>query len=62
MKRRWTVELDQGQQHVDADEVEITPSGALVFYRSAGRTESQRMLLSAWAPSTWRRCVVEGSG
>jgi hypothetical protein len=62
MKGRWRLELAQGQQYVDADEVEITPSGALVFFRSAGRTESQRTLLSAWAPSTWRRCEVEGSG
>jgi hypothetical protein len=59
VKNKWLLELEKGQEYVDADEFEITSSGALAFYRSAGRTESQRTLLSAFSPSSWRRCVLE---
>lgn len=62
MKRQWLVRLDTGDEHVEADEVEITGSGALVFYRLAARTESERTLLTAFAPGLWRRCQLESTG
>jgi hypothetical protein len=60
MKHEWLLELAHGQEHVQADEVEITTSGALAFYRSAGRRDSERMLLCAWSPGSWQRCVLQG--
>ena len=33
MKKRWLVQTDAGQEHIEADEVEITPSGVLAFYQ-----------------------------
>ena len=62
MKSRWRVRLDSGEQHVEADEVEITASGVLVFYRLASRTESGRTLLTAFSPELWRRCQLESDG
>jgi hypothetical protein len=62
MKRRWLVQLETGEEHIEADEVEITASGALVFYRLAARTESERTLLTAFAPGLWRRCQLESDG
>lgn len=61
MKSRWSLELAHGQEQVEADEVEITESGALAFYRTAGRRESERTLLAAWAPGSWQRCRLQGS-
>jgi hypothetical protein len=59
MKRRWLVESEAGEDHVEADEVEITASGVLVFYRYASRQETERTLLLTFSPSTWRRCRLE---
>jgi len=62
MKSKWLVELTRGQEQViEADEVEITASGALVLYRSAGRRENERSLLVAWSPGSWQRCLLQGS-
>jgi hypothetical protein len=33
--RQWLVEFDGGEEHIEADDVEITASGVLVFYRFA---------------------------
>ena len=62
MKSRWRVRLDTGEEHVEADEVEITASGVLVFYRLASRTESERTVLMALSPELWRRCQLESDG
>jgi hypothetical protein len=59
MKRQWLVQLDRGEERIEADEVEITASGVLVFYRCASRREAERTLVLALSPSTWRRCQLE---
>lgn len=59
MKRHWLVRLEAGEERVEADEVEILPSGVLVFYRFQSRRESERTLLLALSPSSWRRCQLE---
>jgi hypothetical protein len=59
--RQWLIEFDGGNEHVEADEVEITASGVLVFYRFASRMERERMLLTAFSPSLWRRCQLESA-
>lgn len=62
MNRQWLVRLDTGEEHVEADEVEVAASGALVFYRLAARTERERTLLTAFSPDLWRRCELESDG
>jgi hypothetical protein len=59
--RRWLVEFDGGKEHVEADDVEITVSGVLVFYRTASRMERERTLLTAFSPGSWRRCQFESA-
>ena len=59
MKRRWLVGSESGDQSVEADEVETTPWGVLVFYPSAPRRENERSLLLALSPDAWRRCELE---
>ncbi len=59
--RQWLVEFDGGKEHIEADEVEITASGVLVFYKFASRIESERTLLTAFSPGLWRRCQLESS-
>jgi hypothetical protein len=59
MKRQWLVRLDVGEERIEADEVEVTASGVLVFYRLASRRESERTLLLALSPGLWRRCRLE---
>ena len=59
--RQWLVELDGGEEHVEADDVEITASGVLIFYRLASRIESERTLLTAFSPGLWRRCQLESA-
>ncbi len=59
--RQWLVEVDGGEERVEADDVEITASGVLVFYRVASRMESERTLLRAFSPNLWRRCQFESS-
>lgn len=59
MKRRWRVESGTVVEHVEADEVEITASGVLVFYRYASRQERERTLLLTFSASTWQRCRLE---
>jgi hypothetical protein len=61
MKRQWLVQSDRGEQHVEADEVEVTPSGVLAFYRHASRRETERTLLLALSPKAWPRCLLEGA-
>lgn len=62
MKKQWLVRYDGGEEHVEADEVEITASGVLIFYRFALRMEQERTLLTAFSPSLWRRCQLETGG
>jgi len=62
MKRRWFVESEAGEDPVEADEVEITAAGALVFYRYASRQETERTLLLSFSAHAWRRCRLEGDG
>jgi hypothetical protein len=59
-RRRWLLERTDGQEHIQADEVEVAASGAIVFYRYAGHLESGRTLLGAWAAGTWQHCALEG--
>ena len=59
--KKWLVEFDGGEEHVEADDVEITASGVLVFYRSASRMENERTLLMAFSPSLWRRFRLENA-
>jgi len=59
MKRQWLVRLEGGDERVEADEVEIAPSGTLVFYRFASRQETERVLLTAFSPGLWQRCQLE---
>ena len=59
--RQWLVEFDEGEEHVEADDVEITASGVLVFYRFVSRMEKERKLLKAFSPSLWRRCEIEST-
>ena len=59
--KQWLVEFDEGKEHVEADDVEITASGVLVFYRVASRMERERTLLTAFSPSLWRRCQLESA-
>ncbi len=39
--KKWLVEFDGGKEHVEADDVEVTASGVLVFYRLASRMEKE---------------------
>jgi hypothetical protein len=59
--KKWLVEFDRGEEHVEADDVKITDSGVLVFYRMASRMENERTLLTAFSPSLWRRCQLESA-
>ena len=43
--RRWLVEFDGGDEHVEADDVEITASGVLVFYRLASRQDGIKRVI-----------------
>ena len=61
MKKQWLVLFEGGEEHVEADEVEITASGVLVFYRYASRMEKERTLLVAFPPGQWRRCELESN-
>jgi hypothetical protein len=60
MARQWLVQLDRGEEHVEADEVETTAAGVLVFYRCASRRGSERTLVLALSLGVWRRCQLEG--
>ena len=62
MKKRWLVQTDAGQEHVEANEVEITPSGVLAFYQFEPPIKIERILLRAFAPSAWQRCELEPGG
>lgn len=62
MKRRWLVQLPAAEECVEADEVEILASGVLAFFRFQSRRESERTLLLALAPESWRRCQLETEG
>ncbi|RIL07961.1 MAG: hypothetical protein DCC71_01150 [Proteobacteria bacterium] len=56
MARRWIVDSAAGEESIEADEVDITAAGVLVFYRVATRRESERTLIASFAPAHWRRC------
>ena len=60
MRRAWLVRADGRDEHVEADEVEVTSSGTLAFYRFASRMEQERTLLMAFAPGLWQKCTLEG--
>ena len=62
MKKRWLVQTDGGQEHVEADAVEITASGVLAFYQFGRPIQTERILLTAFAPSAWQRCELEPGG
>lgn len=62
MESQWLVQLEAGEEHVEADEVEIMASGVLAFYRFQSRRESERTLLVALSPSLLRRCQLERDG
>ena len=59
--KQWLVEFDGGEEHIEADDVEITASGVLVFYKFASRMERERTLLRAFWPSLLRRCQLESA-
>jgi hypothetical protein len=59
--KQWLVEFDGGEEHIEADDAEITVSGALAFYRFASRVERERTLLTAFAPGLWRRCQLKSA-
>lgn len=61
MKKHWLVLCEAGEERVEADELEVTASGVLVFFRCASRMEKERTLLVAFAPGQWRRCQLEDS-
>jgi hypothetical protein len=62
MKKRWLVKTDAGQEHIEANEVEITPSGVLAFYQFEPPIKTERILLTAFASSAWQRCELEPGG
>ena len=57
--RQWLVQYDGHEERVEADEVEVTASGVLVFYRYAARMEQERTLLTAFSPGLRWRCQLE---
>ena len=59
MRRRWLVQYQGLEEHLEADDVEITASGVLVFYRYASRMEQERTLLTAFSPGLGWRCQLE---
>jgi len=62
VSKRWQVRTEAGDEHVEADEVEITSAGVLEFYRRQSRQENQRSLLLALSPGAWQRCRLESEG
>ncbi len=58
-KHWWLVRFDGGEERVEADEVEITGSGVLAFYRAASGLERERTLLTAFSPGLCWRCQLE---
>jgi hypothetical protein len=59
--RQWLVESEGGKERIEADELEVAASGALVFYKFASRMERERTLLIAFSRGLWRRCELEGA-
>jgi hypothetical protein len=59
MKRKWLVQLTDGEERIEADEVEVVDSGTLVFYRAQHRRENERTMLLALSAESWRRCQLE---
>jgi len=58
MRRVWLVRSEGRDEPIEADELEITAAGALVFYRLASRMEHERTLLTAFPPGQWQRCTL----
>ena len=58
-KAVWLVQYQGREERIEADEVEITASGALVFYRFASRMEQERTLLMAISSGLDWRCQLE---
>jgi len=55
----WLVRYQGHEERVEADDVEITASGVLVFYRLASRLDRERTLLTAISPGLCWRCELE---
>jgi hypothetical protein len=58
-KRVWLVHHQGHEERIEADDVEITASGVLVFYRFASRMDQERTLLTAISPGLGWRCQLE---
>jgi hypothetical protein len=59
MKRQWLIQYQGREERVEADDVEITASGVLVFYRIASRMEQERTLFTAFSAALGWRCQLE---
>ena len=57
-KRAWLVQFDGREERVEADDVEITDSGVLVFYRLSSGMAQERTLLTAFSPGLCWRCEL----
>ena len=55
----WLVQYQGREERIEADDVEITASGVLVFYRLASRMDQERTLLTALSPGLGWRCELE---
>ena len=58
MERIWLVHCDGRDETIEADELEVTGAGALVFYRFASRREQGRTLIVAFPAGAWQRCTL----
>ena len=58
--RVWLVQYQGQEERIEADDVEITASGVLAFYRLPSRMDQQRTLLKAISPGLCWRCELEG--
>jgi len=58
-KRLWLVQYQGGEERIEADDVEITASGVLAFYRVGSRTDRDRTLVTAFSPALAWRCQLE---
>ena len=59
LKRQWLVQFDGRDEQVEADDVEVTASGALVFYLSPRQRGQERTLLRAFSPGLRWHCRLE---
>jgi hypothetical protein len=55
---KWNVELANGNKHqVQADYIEVTTGGVLVFRKETGKAYEPMAVSLALSPSTW--CCIE---